>query len=1171
MRSLSAFSLGRPRVALLLFLVATIALAAFGGSRQHVQPASLKVDGTESAQAQALIAGRFDESSTVPILLSGPSAAIRSQGHDLADRLAERPGVTLASPWNAPTLRATLRPAPDQLLLLASITGTTKEVQSRAEQIRTVTTQSVKDGVTAHVTGVPLVTKAITSSSSEAVHRVDLIAIPVLLLVLLLVFRSPLAAAIPVLFGGATILSATGAVQLLSLKMPVDGLGTALASMMGLALAVDYSLLMVSRFREERRRGLDVEAAAAGAVVGTRHTVMTAGASIVLAMVLVAALGPGSPVVSAAVGVGAAAILAVLGASLAMPAALVLTGPWLERAGSPAGADAAAVDGPSSRARRDDPAVGSLWARIGTVAMRRPYPTVTAGCAALALLAIPALSLKTSAPDASQLPPSSSARADVDAVTKAAGAGWGSSFELVAVAREGTMTTPARLRALSALQAELAKDPDVRAVLGPGTISARAEKLRRDGRRLLKQQKALAAEIPKQSERLSKIKGSVGKLEGGVGGLNGAFDEADTATKSLDNGSAKLADGVTQLREGVKGAADGVKTLVGRLGGAVGGTDKLATGAGRAQTGSAQIADAVHTLGVKVAQLKPQIQAATGAFVQQRETIKNAASESSNRNENALTQLAAAQQALTGVRQNAASARVAKALEAAKTQLKGSNVAANLNAVAGQLDAQIATADGLAKQLATVDVHPLAERARALSKGLATLKAGLKDLGANVNDLTGGAGGFQAALSRLDGGAGRLGTGIDKLKAGVAGVAGSVDASRKRSDGLVKGLTGAKNELEGVSADPSGSTKPGEQSQTSKAIDSGYFVLAALDGRDGAGATGLNVNRGGQAARVVVVPRTSPSDPRTAALYRRLTAKADQFERATASDAAIGGPAAQLIDYEHAADSRFPTIVLVLAIATILLLAALLRSLVVPVIGVALTLLTVAATIGMMGLIFGGGLDATTVIAVFAVMFALSIDYQVFILGRIREEFDRRRDHEQAIAAGLSSTAHVVTGAAVSMLAVFLAFATADVPGLRQFGLGLAIAIALDATVVRLVVLPAALKIAGRLAWGDPPAERRSESGDGRRGDGRREDDLGGSGDGRGDRRGSADRRRREAPGGARPVLDTLTGRVPDPVPEGPVAEDDAARRSTRLPARRGPLGDVGVTPPRRPASGSAD
>ena len=106
--------------------------------------------------------------------------------------------------------------------------------------------------------------------------------------------------------------------------------------------------------------------------------------------------------------------------------------------------------------------------------------------------------------------------------------------------------------------------------------------------------------------------------------------------------------------------------------------------------------------------------------------------------------------------------------------------------------------------------------------------------------------------------------------------------------------------------------------------------------------------------------------------------------------------------------------------------------------------------------------------AIFGVVFALSIDYQVFIVSRVREEWLRTGDAAQAVQVGLARTARVVTGAALSMLGVFLAFGLADVASLRQFGVGLAIAIIIDATLVRLVLLPAALNAAGHWAWWVP-------------------------------------------------------------------------------------------------------
>jgi RND superfamily putative drug exporter len=164
----------------------------------------------------------------------------------------------------------------------------------------------------------------------------------------------------------------------------------------------------------------------------------------------------------------------------------------------------------------------------------------------------------------------------------------------------------------------------------------------------------------------------------------------------------------------------------------------------------------------------------------------------------------------------------------------------------------------------------------------------------------------------------------------------------------------------------------------------------------------------------------------------------------------------------------------------------LLRSVAVPIIGVILNLLAVGATLGLMALLFQGDnpllggpgeLDAIAVTAIFGVVFALSIDYQVFILSRVREEWLRTGDEERALEVGLSRTARVVTGAALSMVGVFIAFGLADVASLRQFGVGLAIAIIIDATLVRLVMLPAALLVAGEWTWWAPAMRFDAQSG----------------------------------------------------------------------------------------------
>jgi RND superfamily putative drug exporter len=169
-----------------------------------------------------------------------------------------------------------------------------------------------------------------------------------------------------------------------------------------------------------------------------------------------------------------------------------------------------------------------------------------------------------------------------------------------------------------------------------------------------------------------------------------------------------------------------------------------------------------------------------------------------------------------------------------------------------------------------------------------------------------------------------------------------------------------------------------------------------------------------------------------------------------------------------------PFLIGLLVLVTFLVLIPVFRSLFVPFIGVVLNLATVGAAFGALSLLTRGAhpvlggpgyVDAVAVSAMFTVIFGLSIDYQVFVLMRMREGWLQTNDLREGIAYGVARTARVVTGAAAIMAGVFLVFATADVATIRQLGVGLAIAVVLDATVVRLFLLPAALRAGGRFTW----------------------------------------------------------------------------------------------------------
>jgi hypothetical protein len=165
------------------------------------------------------------------------------------------------------------------------------------------------------------------------------------------------------------------------------------------------------------------------------------------------------------------------------------------------------------------------------------------------------------------------------------------------------------------------------------------------------------------------------------------------------------------------------------------------------------------------------------------------------------------------------------------------------------------------------------------------------------------------------------------------------------------------------------------------------------------------------------------------------------------------------------------------ALSFVLLMLAF-RSVLVPLKAVLLNLLSIGAAYGVMVVVFqwgwGGaliGLETTVPIVsfipmfLFAILFGLSMDYEVFLLSRVRDEYLRTDDNDKAIVQGISSTARTITSAALIMTAVFLSFAIADDPSTKMFGLGLAAAILIDATVVRMVLVPATMTLLGRANW----------------------------------------------------------------------------------------------------------
>jgi putative drug exporter of the RND superfamily len=191
-----------------------------------------------------------------------------------------------------------------------------------------------------------------------------------------------------------------------------------------------------------------------------------------------------------------------------------------------------------------------------------------------------------------------------------------------------------------------------------------------------------------------------------------------------------------------------------------------------------------------------------------------------------------------------------------------------------------------------------------------------------------------------------------------------------------------------------------------------------------------------------------------------------------------GGASPQGVDFLHVAYGAFPWLVAAVLLLTYLLLMRAFRSLILPLKAVVLNLLSVAAAYGALVLVFRFGLghdllglyqfpqiEGWIPIFLFAMLFGLSMDYEVFLVSRMREEWDATHDNERAVALGLERTGRIITAAAVIMVAAFCGFMAGSIVGLQEFGAGLAVAILLDATIVRAVMVPALMAVMGRYNW----------------------------------------------------------------------------------------------------------
>lgn len=1061
---LGAFLARRPRFAVVVWVGLMAVLGLLGHNLDdRLQAHPIYVNGTDAQRAHEITLEKFGSDESMIIALHGPSAAVERQGRRLAASLDALPKTLVISPWSAGAPIEGIRPRPQVAGIIVRVGHRPEEALAKmVELVEGRIDDTVSAPVEASIAGLPKVFESYSEAISSSAKTGEMIALPILVLILLLVFRSVLAALIPVAIGGAVVAGTEGVMRLLLGVVQIDAFALGAAAMMGLAFGVDYSLLIVSRFREERHKR-DLPSAVQVTVAATGRSIIPAGMGVLLAMLVAYQLVPGAAVKSDALAIMIATLLSMFSALWVAPAAVFLLAGNLDRWSLPE--RFALADTPLRLSRRIS---------------RKPFAVAAVVLMVLVLGGL-ATTLNSAVATPELLPAGSSGRVDGEEVERTLGPGWLAPIEVVVDGRGEPMTSPGRLHALAAFQDRVEGDDGVQSMAGFSDIERSMRPLSEFEGQLVDQQHA-ALRLDAGLSRLAR---------GATAGANGLAGAAAGAGR-LGSGVGSAAAGAGLLARGLDAAHAGSSQLTLGLASASDGSDRLASGISTAGSNAGRLAGALDEAQKQVTETQGTVQATKSAM----RLGDTRLDETRDPLERAEDRLAAARQAMQQMTTGSTDPKYASAQQAvreaseylngiepetgeAQDSLNG-GVSAGIARAQRQFDLGLYLAGKMAEgnDRAATSTEKLADASQKLDRGIQSLSEGARRLSEGVISLHEHGGELSPALRRLSEGTEALESSLGRLGVGAGGLTRGLAGGAQGQESLASALGRVGSRLDAQSGD-GGSRLDRLRERSPGLFDSGYFYLASLDGADPSrreqASLLIDLDQGGQAARMMVIPRYPSMTSEGRATLERVHEDAQALARKTGAEVMVGGLAASQVSIDHAFRDRTAVARLVLMGITLLVLIFVLRSLVVPIIAMFLNLLTVSACLGFLALMFDGSLlggpgyvDSAIIPALVMVTFGLAIDYEVFIFARMREEYLRTGSTTAAVDNGLLRTAPVVTGAAFVMIAVFLSFSVSNFATLRSFSIGLAMAVFIDAFIIRLIVLPALMKALGKWSWWMP-------------------------------------------------------------------------------------------------------
>lgn len=997
------------------WIVVLLVCAPLAGKANGVLKAGgIEVPHSDSAVASSILANEFDVSALNNVAVVFRSStlkvgdpAYKAQVQAAARRVARADGVTRVVTYYKTLLPTLVSKDRHTSIMFASLKGDESETQTHVQGVR-----DAVGGMTLehYVTGPAAINHDFQATSEKDLKRSEVFTFALVLILLLVTFRTVVSAFIPLILAAGAVVVATALIYLIGRETDTSLFALNVASMIGLGLAIDFSLIVVNRFREELAKRGDTEQAVAATMATAGRSIIYSGVTVLLGMLVLTLLVNLMVIRSISLGVMLVAATALIAGVTLLPAVLGILATRVERL-------RVIPKGPPR------PESEGFWYRFSRAIMRRPWAWLAASLALLLLLAFPARDLKLLGATGKLLPGSAESVKGLNILDDQFGENLLSPIQIVVRTHKGGVFTPKFLAGLDKLTNTLAADPRASSVTSLASYMA-AEP--RDGR--YEHLKAGHDFWPAPKfEGLPKNEPTPGVF---------LTNYISVWTPSVPYNPSYFGWGTFTFKPGADVQLKVTQTLQ----------------VYRINSGSLTVQSSTPVTMWRKADFGKRRKA---------QTIEP----------NSAVTLHTGDQL------------VVPTLAAVKLHVDGPQPVKMIVAVIFHVRPGDATQTAWLES-SSRPTDPFAGIPRQVSGGGLgyTFPKGETHIVLDLSDTKPGA----RFPRHMHPGPELISDAKGKLtifsspemvitRPNTPAEEGAYDTPTPLPPGSFAIVQGY-----GIHR----AINYGKQDAmvwSLRVLDAGkqeYYLVALRDFAK----TFVNLDGPSDTAVINVVPRYGPYDDRQEAFVGAIRKLIIPSVAGLSGDQAyVGGTTANFIDFSHELYGRFPYVVGAVLLLTFMLLMMFFQSVFLPLKAILMNVLTILATFGALVLIFQhgwgaglagfepvGAIGVITPAILFVILFSLSTDYEVFILSRIKEYYVKSHDNEESVAAGLQHTAGVVTAAGLILVGVFGSFATAGIITIKEIGLGLAIGVLIDTFIVRTVMVPATMRIAGDINWWMP-------------------------------------------------------------------------------------------------------